>query len=86
MKRKRHLRPIRAMLTCYFCGGKVVSLSGEAVRGRGREITAYRCEAEGVRWDVGETLTIYGRSVGEELTQVRTQQDPESGKFVSASA
>ncbi len=74
------LRPIRAMLHCWFCGGRVVSL------GPGRKVTAYRCEAEGVRWDASENLVIYGRSEGEVLTQVRTQRDPVSGKFICMEA
>ncbi len=58
-KRKKQLRPIHAMLACWFCGGRVVPLAGETVAGRGRNITAYRCEAEGVRWDASENLVIY---------------------------
>ncbi len=47
------------MKNCYFCGGRVVGLAGETVAGRGRAITAYRCKAEGVRWDATENLAIY---------------------------
>ncbi len=47
------------MMNCYFCGGRVVGLAGETVAGRGKNITGYRCEAEGVRWDEGESLVIY---------------------------
>ncbi len=55
----KQLRRIRSMLHCWFCGGRVVALSGETKAGRGRQITGYRCEAEGVRWDAGENLVIY---------------------------
>ncbi len=58
-KRKRQLRPIRPMLHCWFCGGRVIALSGETVAGRGRQVTSFRCEAEGVRWDRTENLVIY---------------------------
>ncbi len=44
-------RSLRPMLHCYFCGGRVVSL------GTGRQPIAYRCEAEGVRWEASENLT-----------------------------
>ncbi len=47
------------MMNCYFCGGRVIGMAGETVAGRGRNVTGYRCEAEGVWWDVTENLTIY---------------------------
>ncbi len=47
------------MMNCYFCGGRVIAMAGETIAGRGRNITGYRCEAEGVRWDEGENLVIY---------------------------
>ncbi len=68
------LRPVRAMLHCWFCGGRVVSLTSQE----------YRCEAEGVRWDMTENLVLYERMEGSILTQVRTQRDPETGKFLSS--
>lgn len=80
---KRHPRSLSPMLACYFCGGRVLPLGGEVVRGRGRQIAAYRCEAEGVRWDVGENLTIYTHSPS---AAPRVPRDPESGKFVSKEA
>ncbi len=46
-------------MNCYFCGGRVSGLAGETVAGRGRNVTSYRCETEGVRWDATESLTIY---------------------------
>ncbi len=70
----KQLHPVRAMLHCYFCGGRVVSTTGEE----------YRCETEGIRWDRVENLVTYSRARGEDLVQVRTQRDPESGKFVSS--
>ncbi len=53
----------RIRLYCYFCGGREIALAGETVAGRGKQITSYRCEAEGVRWDMVEGLVIYGRDV-----------------------
>ncbi len=40
------------MLHCWFCGGRVVSLATEE----------YRCEAEGIRWDMTENLVIYSHN------------------------
>lgn len=82
----KQLRPIRTMMYCWFCGGRVVALSGDAVAGRGRNITGYRCEAEGVRWDATDNLVLYSRRAGEELTQVRTLKDPMTGKFIASDA
>ncbi len=64
------MKPIRAMLHCYFCGGRVVPT---------KQLT-HRCEAEGVTWEVTENLTIYTRSTIEAIH--RTERDPETGKFV----
>ncbi len=69
---KKQLRPIRAMLHCWFCGGRVVSLTSEE----------YRCEAEGVRWDMTENLVIYER----EPWSPRQLRDPETGKFIQVEA
>ncbi len=73
----RQLRRIRSMLHCWFCGGRVVALSGETRAGRGKAITAYRCEAEGVTWDMTENLVIYGPR------ELERRQDPKTGKYVS---
>lgn len=69
----KQLRRIRQMLHCWFCGGRVIPT----------KMGTYRCEAEGVTWDMVENLVLYSRAEGEELTQVRTQRDPDSGKFIS---
>ncbi len=70
----KHPRPIRQMLRCYFCGGRVVPT----------KTGTYRCKAEGVTWDMKEDLVIYSRPDGEVLTQLRTPRDPMSGKFIRA--
>ncbi len=71
----KQLRPVRSMLRCYFCGGRV-----EAV-GSGRTVIGYRCAAEGVRWDDTENLVLYAR----DHDPPRVTRDSDSGKFVSAS-
>ena len=60
------------MLHCWFCGGRVVSLTTDE----------YRCEAEGIRWDMVENLVIRSR----DLRPIRTPRDEETGKFVSMGA
>ncbi len=50
---------MRPMLYCYFCGGRVVALHGEVAATKGQNVTGFRCQAEGVRWDASEGLTIY---------------------------
>ncbi len=50
--RKKQLHRIRSMLHCYFCGGRVVST----------KLDTYYCEAEGISWDMVESLVIYGRA------------------------
>lgn len=72
------MKPIRAMLHCYFCGGRVVSI------GPSKKAVVYRCEAEGVRWEASENLTIYSRY--ESLLEERTARDPITGKFLPAEA
>ena len=73
---KKQLRPIRAMLHCYFCGGRVISI------GPSKKAAAYRCEAEGVRWEASENLVIYSRYEG----PPRQRRDPDTGKYLSAGA
>lgn len=68
------------MQNCYFCGGRVIALSGETVAGRGRNITAFRCMAEGVRWEAGESLVLYDHNGG----RARMNRDPETGKYLKA--
>ena len=50
-RRLSNPRSLRPMLHCWFCGGRVVSLTSDE----------YRCEAEGVRWDMTENLVLYER-------------------------
>ncbi len=76
----RQLRPIRPMLHCWFCGGRVIALSGEAVAGRGKTITSFRCVAEGVRWDASTNLVLYDHNGGRN----RMGRDPVTGKYSKA--
>lgn len=69
---KKPLRPIRAMLHCWFCGGRVVSI------GSGRKVAGFRCVPEGVRWDATENLVIHSRSP--EPVRLR---DTETGQWLS---
>ncbi len=55
----RHPRSMRPMLYCYFCGGRVVALHGDMAATKGHTVTGFRCEAESVRWEVSEHLTLY---------------------------
>ncbi len=66
----RQLRPVRAMLSCYFCGGRVIPT---------KQLT-HRCEAEGVTWAVTANLTIYRH--GRDPRRVGQLRDGETGKFV----
>ncbi len=66
------LLPVRAMMHCWFCGGRVVSLTSQE----------YRCEAEGVRWEMSENLVIYAR----DENPPQTRQDPITGKFLAREA
>ncbi len=72
----KQLRPIRTMLLCWFCGGRVVPT----------KTGTYRCKAEGVTWDMKEDLVIYSRPEGEVLTQVRTPRDSVTGEFIRVGA
>ncbi len=54
----KQLRPIRTMLHCWFCGGRVLPT----------KMGTYRCQAEGVTWDMAENLILYSRSNGKVLT------------------
>ena len=56
------------MLHCWFCGGRVVSLTSEE----------YRCEAEGVRWDMAENLVTYTRP-----SRPGPRRDAETGRYLS---
>ena len=64
-------RSLRPMLHCWFCGGRVVSLTSQE----------YRCEAEGVRWDHSENLILYERLPG----HVRPR-DEKTGLFLPVEA
>ena len=68
---KANPRSLRPMLHCWFCGGRVVSLTSEE----------YRCEAEGVRWDMAENLVICSRFEGP-----LPLRDPETGKYARVEA
>lgn len=68
----KQLRPTRAMLHCWFCGGRVVPV------GAGRKVLAYRCEAEEVRWEASENLAIYAR----DPRPPKIRHDPSTGRFV----
>ncbi len=71
----RKSRSLRPMLHCLFCGGRVVSI------GSGRDVISYRCEAEGIRWDASENLTVYTRDPAAS-PRLRVY-DKETGRFVA---
>ena len=65
---KANPRSLRPMLHCWFCGGRVVLLKTHA----------YRCEAEGVRWDGQENLVLYERPPGPFRLR-----DTDTGRYLS---
>lgn len=69
------IHPIRSVLRCYFCGGRVVTTS----------LMTYRCEVEGVSWDMSEDLVLYKHGNGKGFPDWRAR-DPASGKFISVEA
>ncbi len=71
----KSIRVLRPMLRCAICGGRVISI------GSGRMLAGYRCEAEGIRWEITENLVI--RTPDPEAFPRNRLHDRENGRFVA---